>query len=247
MNELQNIRLSIIENKIVSLKNQIGRNMIEIGNELIKAKEEVNHGEWEKWLKNKVAFSQRSAEQLMRIAKEFGSNSQAISNLGVTKAGLLLGIPNEKREEFIEKNDVKSMSTRELKKAIKQSIDNEHYGNVIDLEMDMEEYDIPIRDLKELPEHNEFFASRKGKEWIDFLNAIDKYGVTKPIKISRDKTIIDGHERVRACKDLGIDTIKCKYAFEKEQNRKNYTDEQLKLKLFSIIICGKTQEATYII
>ena len=115
--------LEHLEKEIIALKNQTAQNIIQIGYKLIEAKEKLQYGEWGVWLENKVEFSQRTANQFMRIAKEFGSNSQAISNLEITKVGLLLDVPTEKREEFIEKHDLKSMSTREIKKVIKESVD----------------------------------------------------------------------------------------------------------------------------
>ncbi len=104
--------LEKIEKEILMLKNQTAEDMIQIGYKLIEVKKKLSHGEWGSWLEDKVSFSQRTANQFMRIAKEFGSNSQAISNLEITKVGLLLDVPTEKREEFIEKHDLKSMSTR---------------------------------------------------------------------------------------------------------------------------------------
>lgn len=62
MNEIRSITLDVIGDKIIRLKNEIGRNTIEIGNEPIRAKKEVSHGEWEKWLRDKVSFSQRSMD-----------------------------------------------------------------------------------------------------------------------------------------------------------------------------------------
>lgn len=116
----KNVDLEKIESEIIALKNQTAQNIIQIGYKLIEAKEKLPHGEWGSWLENKVEFSQRTANQFMRIAKEFGSNSEVLTDLGITKVGLLLDVPTEKREEFIENYDLKSMSTRELKKAIKQ-------------------------------------------------------------------------------------------------------------------------------
>lgn len=116
----KNVDLEKIESEIIALKNQTAENIIQIGYKLIEAKEKLSHGEWSSWLENKVEFSQRTANQFMRIAKEFGSNSEVLTDLGITKVGLLLDVPTEKREEFIENYDLKSMSTRELKKAIKQ-------------------------------------------------------------------------------------------------------------------------------
>ena len=69
----------------IALKNQTAQNIIQIGYKLMEAKERLPRGEWGSWLENKVEFSQRTANQFMRIAKEFGSNSQAISNLNNPK------------------------------------------------------------------------------------------------------------------------------------------------------------------
>lgn len=228
--------LEKIEKEIITLKNQTAENMIQIGYKLIEAKKRLSHGEWGSWLENKVEFSQRTANQFMRIAKEFGSNSQAISNLEITKVGLLLDVPTEKREDFIENHDLKSMSTREIKKVIKETIseDQRIRESVVDKKLDESIYEISIKDLRPIPDYEQYFGMRTGMDWIMFLNNINKYGITFPILIARDKTIIDGHERVRACRDLGLKTVKCRYVCQEEKYRKEYTDEQLKLYLFLI-------------
>ena len=59
----------------------------------------ISHGEWGEWLNDKVGFSQRTASNLMRIAKELG-NSQAISDLEATKIYMLMELPVEERERF---------------------------------------------------------------------------------------------------------------------------------------------------
>ena len=230
----KNIELEKIEKEIITLKNQTAENMIQIGCKLIEAKKQLSHGEWGVWLENKVEFSQRTANQFMRIAKEFGSNSQAISNLEITKVGLLLDVPAEKREEFIEKHDLKSMSTREMKKVIKESVGEAYDKSVIDNVTDYNLYEIPIDELKPLPDYERYFGNRTGKDYIFYLNCVDKYGITESVMIARDKTIIDGHERVRAWKDLGHKTITCRYASMEEKYRKGYSDDKLKLYLFLI-------------
>lgn len=230
----KNTALEQIEKEIITLKNQTAENMIQIGYKLIEAKEKLPHGEWGIWLENKVEFSQRTANQLMRIAKEFGSNSQAISNLEITKVGLLLDVPSDKREAFIENYDLKSMSTREIKKIIKDTVGERTNGSVIDTIQDFGIYEIPIDELKPLPDHEKYFPIRTGKDWIYYLNCVDKYGITESVMISRDKVIIDGHERVRACRDLGIKKVKCHYVCQKKEYRNNYSDDKLKLYLFLI-------------
>lgn len=102
---------------------------IEIGKRLCEAKEMVPHGEWASWLKTAVSFSQRTANNLMKIYEEYGAAqgelwgasaiSQTFANLSYSQAVALLAVPAEEREEFVEKNDAANMSTRELQEAIK--------------------------------------------------------------------------------------------------------------------------------
>ena len=104
-------------------------NSIEIGRRLLEAKEIVAYGEWGKWLKESVDYSQSTANNLMRIFEEYGADqitflndnakSQALGNLSYTQAVALMGIPSEDREVFIAQNNIDDMSTRELHQAIK--------------------------------------------------------------------------------------------------------------------------------
>ena len=56
---------------------------------------------------------------MMRIADEYGkTDPQALADLSVTQAVLLLGVPAEERGAFLAENDVPSMSTRELQAQI---------------------------------------------------------------------------------------------------------------------------------
>lgn len=103
---------------------------IEIGRRLKEAKAILPHGEWGNWLKEKVEFSQSSANNFMRIFEEYGSgqislfgqaaNSQTLANLPYTKALKLLAIPAEDRDDFVKENDVESLSSRELDKLIRE-------------------------------------------------------------------------------------------------------------------------------
>ena len=101
---------------------------IEIGRRLVEAKELVPHGEWGKYLEEKVSFSPSQAGNMMRLYNEYGSNQEslfgngakAMEALSVTSAIRLLSLPAEEREAFVEENDVAAMSTRELERAIKE-------------------------------------------------------------------------------------------------------------------------------
>lgn len=207
-----NTELEKIEQEIIMLKNQTAENIILMGQKFIEAKKLVSHGEWGKWLEEKVGFSQRTANQFMRIAQEYGSNSQAISNLEATKIYLLMELPVEEREGFISQNDLKNMSTREVRSRLQEyKRNNKEIWSIVDKIEDTKEYDVLVSELKPLPNHEKYFAEIKGKGWIDFLDSIQRCGIIQPILITRDKTIISGHERVRACKDLGIETIPARY------------------------------------
>ena len=135
MSEITAIRSpEIIAAEINSIKSQTQKIMlqssIEIGRRLAEAKAAVGHGNWTKWLKQYVDYSDRTAANLMRIFNEYGngqeklfgqSNQQAFAELNYTQAIALLGIHDEdERAEFIEKNDIDNMSTRELQDAIKE-------------------------------------------------------------------------------------------------------------------------------
>ena len=101
---------------------------VEIGRRLKEAKSLVNHGEWGKWLEESVSYTQRTANRLIKLYEEYGSsfldepglsNSTPVSNLTYTQALLLLGLPEEEREEFLTQNDVAGMTKLELQQALK--------------------------------------------------------------------------------------------------------------------------------
>lgn len=68
---------------------------------------------------------------------------------------------------------------------------------------------INVNELKPYPRNNEFFDDMSGEKWQEFLDSIKARGVIEPIVITPDKVIVSGHQRVRACKDLGIKTVMC--------------------------------------
>lgn len=64
-----------------------------------------------------------------------------------------------------------------------------------------------IEELKPHPRNSEFFDDMSGDKWKEFLESIKTSGVIEPIVITQDKVIVSGHQRVRACKELGITEI----------------------------------------
>lgn len=132
MNELTTRTPGLIAAEINHIKDETRKmvlyNSIEIGRKLAEAKELLPHGEWGQWLESEVDYSKSTANNLMKIFEQYGADqinllgdnlkSQAFGDLTYSQAVLLLGVPANQREEFIETHDVDEMSTRELKKAI---------------------------------------------------------------------------------------------------------------------------------
>lgn len=67
---------------------------------------------------------------------------------------------------------------------------------------------ININELIPHPRNNEFFDDITGNRWDDLLDSIKRRGIIQSIIITKNKTIVSGHQRVRACKELGIQQIK---------------------------------------
>ena len=136
MNELETTeRLNTLAAEINTIKKQTQHIMmaasVEIGRRLVEAKAAVGHGGWESWLRENVNYSQRTANNMMRVYNEYGTgqgqlfgkelNSQALADLSYTQAVALLGIKDpDERAEFVEQHNVTGMSSREIEKAIKE-------------------------------------------------------------------------------------------------------------------------------
>lgn len=123
MSEIMNYRpIEAITEEILFYKAQAGAAILEIGKRLNEAKEQLQHGEWLGWLKEKVDFSESTAQRFMRLAKEY-ENPSPVTDLGASKALVLLALPPLQRDEFLEGNDAESMSKRELEKAVKEKLE----------------------------------------------------------------------------------------------------------------------------
>lgn len=119
MQELTEFNLERTTTEILILKDQTAQNIIEIGKRLIEVKENLQHGEFTEWLKQKVDISHRTANNFMKVATTF-SNSQSLANLGSTKLFLLAGLDEEDRQEVMQENNVEDITTRELDKVVKE-------------------------------------------------------------------------------------------------------------------------------
>lgn len=78
---------------------------------------------------------------------------------------------------------------------------------------------LKISDLTAHPKNEYYFDDIQGDGWNDLLQSVRTSGVTNAITVTKDGVIISGHQRVRACKLLGIEEIPA--------HVKEYTPEEL--------------------
>lgn len=103
--------------------------VIQIGTRLEEAKQMVPSGEWTAYLTDKLGYKPSTAQNYMRIAREFGGGQVSLSGktaadafgqLSYSQILPLLGMAEEEREELAEENDLPSMSSREIAALVKE-------------------------------------------------------------------------------------------------------------------------------
>lgn len=214
-------------------------NSIEIGRKLTEAKELVPHGEWGNWLKTEVDYSKSTANNLMKIFQEYGADqisllgenlkSQTFGNLNYSQATLLLGVPAEEREKFVEENNVEEMSARELKKAIEELKKTEEEKEKALKAMEEAEekarqesearqaledaFNSGAEERRKLEEEKESLIGKINglEKKIEELNTIDK-----EVSVSTEEIDKEIEERIQELKDTLEETIKEKNKLEEK-------------------------------
>lgn len=90
--------------------------------------------------------------------------------------------------------------------------------------MSKEITNVSIDVLKVHPRNTEFFDDISGKEYEEFKNSIQEEGFVNEIIVAPDMTIISGHQRYKAAKELGIELVPVRI-------REDLLDEEKKLKV----------------
>lgn len=129
--------LAAIAGEINTIKEQartyITNSCIEIGRRLIEAKTMIGHGNWQAWLRESVDYNERTAQNLMAIARKFGQEgSQArligpemdadkVKELNYTQMVALLKVKDDDaRTEIVNSGEAQALSTRELEARVKE-------------------------------------------------------------------------------------------------------------------------------
>lgn len=125
--------IEIVTAEIYTIRDNAARvfmdSVVQIGRRLEEAKQLVPHGEWTDYLDTQLGYKPSTAQNYMRIAREFGDGQVGMSgktasdffgNLGYSQLLPLLGLPEEEREQLAEEHDLAGMSSREIAALVKE-------------------------------------------------------------------------------------------------------------------------------
>lgn len=224
--------IEVIEEEIWFYKRQAGRAFIEIGRRLNEAKERLPHGEWLPWLKERAAFSERTAQDFMKLAKEYGESAE-IADLGAAKALALMALPVSDRVSFAtekhvvngEEKTAQEMTVKELKEAIREREEARAELNAAEAARDKmaEEMKFLNERLEGLTEE----VSLRDRE----LKALRERPVEVAVKEVVDQEAVDrarteGEEAAR--KESAEELRKAKEALDAAKEKEKKAREQLK-------------------
>lgn len=133
-NEVVAVRsIEIVTAEIHTIRDNVARvfmdGVVQIGRRLEEAKQLVPQGEWLAYLDKELGYKPSTAQNYMRIAREFGDGQVGLSgktpgdffgNLGYSQLLPLLGLPEEEREQLAEEHDLAGMSSREIQALVRE-------------------------------------------------------------------------------------------------------------------------------
>ena len=133
-NEVVAVRsIEIVTAEIHTIRDNVAKvfmdGVVQIGRRLEEAKQLVPQGEWLAYLDKELGYKPSTAQNYMRIAREFGDGQIGLSGktpgdffgqLGYSQLLPLLGLPEEEREQLAEEHDLAGMSSREIQALVRE-------------------------------------------------------------------------------------------------------------------------------
>lgn len=217
--------IEAITEEINFYKATAGTAILEIGKRLIEAKELLSHGEWGEWLEEKVEFSEATAQRFMRLAKEY-SNPSPVTDLGCSKALILLTLPASERDNFMSEKHVVNgtektvdeMSKRELEKAVKEK--NEALKREADISKRLKELTEELERVKESEAAGDALLEKAQAEIEELKNLKGPSAVTDE-QLSEIRSEIEAEANERAEKlQKKIDSLKKQNEHASEEKEK---------------------------
>ena len=195
MNEMEVKRTPELIGSEIRMYYEAGRRVtmlcgIEIGRRLVEAKDLMQHGEFLPWLTRETPFSERHAQNYMKIYREYGTqmglleaetNAKYIADLPISKALLLLSVPESERDEFAESVDAEHLNSEELKKAIRERDEALARAKAAEEELDGidEAHQLALGELEEKIEAMQKDAEAVKKAKADHEKLLDELGQTQ--------------------------------------------------------------------
>lgn len=132
----QAMHLDQLELRIRDQRERFTQGLLEVGRCLNEAKdaEIVPHGYWVDWVAANTGLNIRSAQRLMRAAREIPKTS-ALSLLDFSKVSALLALPAEEREDFARDADAEHATLRQLEAAIREKKEAEQRAEAAERDM----------------------------------------------------------------------------------------------------------------
>lgn len=220
-----------------------------IGEKLLQAKGAVGHGNWGHWLAANVDYSERTAQKIITIYKNFnnkeqklfgsGPDEELLAKLNQSQLLALTSIKDEdQRNDFMEehKEDLPDMSKSELEKAI-QDLKTENQtekAKRAEAEAELENHKAEITSLKEALANSDASASKeleelkaKASQLEADLKKSDKQHEQMALEIDEAKTEA---ELAKADREKAVvEAKKLKKALEQERNKPVTTVEVEKI------------------
>lgn len=239
MNEVTKTRTpEIVAAEIRTFTASMLNSIIEIGRRMCEAKEMLEHGEFIPWIEQNTGYSQSTANNFMRLYREYGeeqgslfgtgvSNSQTFGNLTYSKALALLALPAPEREEFVETHAVDDMTTAELKAAIRERDEAREAAKTAEGQVRM------LRESAEKENERANAAERRIKELesrpIDVAVQVDEEAVKKAAAEARAASEAEWSKKLQAAEDkLAKAEKKAKDAADKAKSADGQAEERTK-------------------
>lgn len=73
--------------------------------------------------------------------------------------------------------------------------------------MAQEIMNLPVAALKPHHRNEEFFSNIEGEDFKRLKESISELGILTPLRVAADMTIVSGHQRYRAAKELGLELV----------------------------------------
>ena len=177
-NNLAQIELEISHHKQIA-----GQSIWEIGRRLNHVKEnDLTHGEFMEWL-NKINLKRSEANRMMKVAKEL-PNYPTLGNLGTTALHLIATLPEEEKQEQIQRiEDGDTPTVRELQEVKKKLKLSQQANELLKGENDaLKASKVEVREIIKEVIPDDYSATRelnkrllvKNKELSDSMKAMEE-------------------------------------------------------------------------